>query len=59
MNRKERLKYRNEQLKIYFAELEKKNPQWTLSALLEETANKFPPISTQTVAVILKQRETK
>lgn len=38
---KERLKKRNEAIKKYFAELEKKNPHWRYSALLEKTAEKF------------------
>lgn len=52
--RKQRLQARNRAVREYFAELEKKHPQWKLSALLEETANRFPPISSATVAAILR-----
>jgi len=56
MGRKERLRQRNERVREYFSQLEKKHPQWKLSALLEETAKQFPPISSTTVSAILKQR---
>ncbi|MEC3875952.1 hypothetical protein [Chryseobacterium salviniae] len=54
MTRKERIQLRNDKVRKYFAELEKKHPQWKLSALLEDTAHQFPPISPATVSAILK-----
>ncbi len=55
MTRKDRIKTRNEKVRDYFSNLEKKYPQWKLSALLEETANQFLPISPATVSAILKE----
>jgi len=54
MNRKERLRLRNNKVREVFAALEKKHPQWKLSALLEETARRVPPISVVTVTAIIK-----
>ena len=54
MNRKERLKLRNEKVREIFSALERKHPQWKLSALLEETARQVPPIAPATVSAILK-----
>lgn len=56
--RTERIQQRNKRVREYFTELERKNPQWKLSALLEDTASRFPPISTATVSAILKQTGT-
>jgi hypothetical protein len=53
--RKQRIQLRNQRVKEYFNDLEKKHPQWKLSALLEETANHFPPIAPATVSAILKE----
>ncbi|WP_407846957.1 hypothetical protein [Chryseobacterium sp. KCF3-3] len=58
MTRKERLNYRNEKVREFFTNLERKHPQWKLSALLEETASQFPPISPATVSAILKEQGT-
>lgn len=58
MTRKQRLELRNERVRDFFTQLEKKHPQWKLSALLEETAHQFPPISSTTVSAILKQSGT-
>jgi hypothetical protein len=55
MTREQRLNYRNIQVRNYFSELEKKHPQWKLSALLEETAKRFPPISPSTVSAIIRK----
>ena len=55
MTREQRLNYRNIQVRNYFSELEKKHPQWKLSALLEETARRFPPISPSTVSSIIRK----
>ena len=55
MSRKERLALRNKKVREFFENLERKHPQWKLSALLEETANQFPPISSTTVSAILKK----
>lgn len=55
MTRKERIQLRNDKVRKYFSDLEKKHPQWKLSALLEDTAYQFPPISSATVSAILKQ----
>lgn len=58
MSRKERLRLRNNKVREIFATLEKKHPQWKLSALLEETAKQVPPIAPATVSAILKQYGT-
>ena len=55
MNRKERLKLRNEKVREVFTALERKHPQWKLSALLEKTAEQVPPISPATVSAIIKR----
>ena len=55
MNRKERLRLRNNKVREIFSALERKHPQWKLSALLEETARQVPPISPATVSAIIKQ----
>lgn len=55
MSRQERIKSRNKLVRDHFADLEKKYPQWKLSALLEETAKKFPPISSNTVSAIIRR----
>ena len=54
-NRKDRIEQRNKAVKVYFAELENKNPNWKLEALLEATAQRFPPIAPATVSAILKE----
>ncbi len=41
MNRPNRIKLRNDKLRQYIAELEKKHPQWRWDALLSDTADKF------------------
>ncbi|MFW2137119.1 hypothetical protein ACK2M7_12710 [Chryseobacterium sp. TY4] len=46
---------RDEQVRKYFTQLEEKHPQWRLQALLEKTAERFPPISTATVSAILNK----
>ncbi|AYO58205.1 hypothetical protein CO230_08760 [Chryseobacterium sp. 6424] len=46
---------RDEQVRQYFAELEAKYPQWRLDALLDKTAERFPPISAATVSAILNK----
>ncbi|ROI09780.1 hypothetical protein EGI11_03210 [Chryseobacterium sp. H3056] len=46
---------RDEQVRRYFAELESKYPQWRLAALMEKTAERFPPISAATVSMILNK----
>ena len=58
MTRKDRIHRRNESVREFFSFLEKKHPQWKLSALLEDTAKNFPPISSSTVSAILKQSGT-
>lgn len=58
MSRKERLALRNNKVREVFTALERKYPQWKLSALLEETARQVPPISPATVSAILKQYGT-
>lgn len=55
MCRKERIRLRNQKVRQIFTELERKHPQWKLSALLEETAKQVPPISAATVSAIIKQ----
>jgi len=55
MTRKQRIQQRNDKVRTFFLSLEKKHPQWKLSALLEKTAHHFPPISSATVSAILKQ----
>ncbi|WP_092737945.1 hypothetical protein [Riemerella columbipharyngis] len=55
MSRKERIRLRNQKVRQVFYELENKHPQWKISALLEETARRVPPISANTVAAIVKQ----
>lgn len=55
MHRKERLRLRNQKVRIIFSELETKYPQWKLSALLEETSRRVPPISPATVSAIIKK----
>ena len=55
MSREERLRLRNQKVRRVFSELERKHPQWKLSALLEETARQVTPISTTTVSAIIKQ----
>lgn len=54
-SRKQRIQLRNEKVRDFFTALEKKHSQWKLSALLEETANQFPPIAPATVSAILKE----
>lgn len=46
---------RDQQVREFFTNLEKKHPQWRLSALLEETAERFPPIAPNTVADIINK----
>lgn len=58
MTRRERIQQRNSKVREYFSTLEKKHPQWKLSAILEETAKQFPPISPTTVSAILKHSGT-
>lgn len=53
MTREQRLKNRNTQVREYFSELEKKHPQWRVSALEKETADRFF-ISERTVRSIIK-----
>lgn len=53
-SRKERLRLRNNKVRENFALLERKHPQWKLSALLEETARQMPPLSVNTVSAIIK-----
>lgn len=48
-----RIKQRNELVRTFFSQLEKRNPNWRLSALLAETAKNFPPLSVNTVSAIL------
>lgn len=50
-----RVRLRNDMVRKFFTELEAKNPQWKLTALLEETANTFPPISVNTVSAIIRK----
>jgi hypothetical protein len=46
---------RDQQVRIFFEKLEKKHPQLRLNALLEKTAERFPPISTGTVSLIINK----
>ena len=55
MTRKERIRERNQKVRECFSELEKKHPQWKLSALLEEVAKEFLPLSANTISAILKE----
>lgn len=54
-DRKLRREKRDQQVREFFAALEKKHPQWRLNALLEETAERFPPIAPNTVADIINK----
>lgn len=54
MSRNERIRLRNNKVREVFSALERKYPQWKLSALLEETARQVPPIAPATVSAILK-----
>lgn len=54
MSRNERIRLRNNKVREIFSALERKHPQWKLSALLEETARQVPPIAPATVSAILK-----
>jgi hypothetical protein len=56
MERKERVNQRNQQVKTYFRDLEEKHPQWKYSALLDETAKRFPPLSPATIAAIIREQ---
>lgn len=53
MEKNKRLQQRNDKVRKYFIELEQKYPQWRISALESNTANKFF-ISERTVRAILK-----
>lgn len=55
ITRKQRLEYRDAKVKEYFKNLEKKHPQWKLSALLEDTAHNFPPLASSTISAILRK----
>jgi hypothetical protein len=55
MDKKERLARRNQKVRDYFLDLEKKNPKWKLSELLKDTAEQFLPLAPATISSILKQ----
>ena len=52
---KKRRQKRDDQVRKHFEDLERKNPKWKLQSLLEETANRFPPLSTTTVSLIINK----
>lgn len=54
-NRKERLRERNNKVRAYYEKLEKENPKWRNNALLQKTAEQFPPITVNTVTAIIKR----
>ncbi len=54
-NRKERIRERNNKVRAYFDKLEKENPNWCNNALLQKTAEQFPPITVNTVTAIIKR----
>ncbi len=53
MSRNKRLQERNKKVRILFAKISKKNPNWRSDAIINEVAETFF-LSTRTIEAILK-----